>query len=87
MQYFSIVTRAAVYSRQINNQQKNIHKQGGKENVKGVKEKQKESKVTPILHKFYSKVLQRLHSKLHKGLNKSYTMLNGSYTNVIQMLH
>ena len=61
MQYFSIITRAAVYSRQINNQQKNIRKQGGKEKVKGVKEKQKEAKVTQILHKFYSKVLQRLH--------------------------
>ena len=60
MQYFSIITRAAVYSRQINNQQKNIRKQGGKEKVKGVKEKQKEAKVTQILHKFYSKVLQRL---------------------------
>ena len=60
MQYFSIITRAAVYSRQINNQQKNIHKLGGKENLKGVKEKQKEAKVTHILHKFYSKVLQRL---------------------------
>ena len=60
MQYFSIITTAAAYSRQIDNQQKNIHKLGGKENVKGVKEKQKESKVTHILHKFYSKVLQRL---------------------------
>ena len=30
MQYFSIVTKATVYSRQIDNQQKNIHKQRGK---------------------------------------------------------
>lgn len=60
MQYFSIITTAPVYSRQINNQQKNIHKQGGKE--KGQRRQRETERVkgytnfTQILLKSFTKV-------------------------------